>query len=649
MYARYQRAERQLSWHLDATAPAEKPPAGETPPETFFLQDNNLWVRDNSNGSTRPLTTEGEPHFAYGDYADFYRVGLMENRPLPPAVLPSKDGRYLAVQRVDERWVSDMPLQQAVPLDGSPRPRSTNYKMALPGDQHYPQLSLCIIDRQSGRIIDSDRPSQPASLVGPMETGAVRWSDDNTLYFIELDRARQTVRLIRLDPVSGCNNIVIEETGQGNIYPGPMPLGNPVFALLPEQDTLIWYSHRSGWGHLYRYQLSTGACLNPITGGRYMVTQLQAVDDKTQTVFFTACGNASDGNPYYEQLYRAKLDGSALQCLTPETAQHDIQSLCLNTHTFIDRFSRVDLPTTIVRRHSETGDILEELLGEEASRQQAKAFNHPLAFTAKAADQQTDLYGVIYRPGDVDSTKTYPVILALYGTPHECIVPRRYGETSDKVRDIYRTLAELGFIVVMMDPRGTPFRGKAFHDVAYGNLQKGGGIDDQVHVLKQLGQRHSWMDINRIGITGHSGGGFASARAMMTHGDFFKVCVSSAGNHDQRLYAAGWADTFQGFLNPDDDPPLTYQHLVDKLKGKLLLIHGDVDANVPLAQTLQLTSTLIDHNKDFDVLILPNRGHVHGQDNYFIRRLWDYFVKHLLEQTPPKEYLIKPPASSPVN
>lgn len=589
--------------------------------------------------SVHPQTT-GPAHRQSG-YPDFITQGVFESQTLPPAEIRSPNGRYRVVQQVDEAAVADMALVQFSPLVQGVRPLNRRYKLALPGDEHLPLASLIIIDQQTRQQVCCDRPAMSASNGAFVETGRVFWDSNSRLYAIEHSRDRTALAFVQINPATGQSNVLYQEQGATHIHPSPLPFGSPVVKVLA--DTFIWYSQQSGWGQLYLHSLQTGERLHSITEGDCVVTRIHCVDEAKGQLYFTACGKEAGRNPYYEHLYRIHLDGSACVLLTPEDAQHDIQSIDLESQTFIDRFSRIDLPTKQVVRSLSDGAIIKTLIAVEVSQHSAEGFNHPIGFTAKAQDKETDLYGVMYRPDDFDPSKSYPVILAIYGTPHECIVPLRYAQTSTAVRDIYRSLAELGFIVVMMDPRGTPMRGKAFHDVAYGNLQNGGGIDDQVHVLKQLGKRHSWMDMGRVGITGHSGGGFASARAMMTHADFFKVCVSSAGNHDQSLYVAGWAETFQGLMEGDNYDPLAYDHLINNIKGKLLLVHGDADANVHIAHTLQLVDKLIDHNKDFDLLVLPNRGHLHAQDTYFIRRLWDYFVEHLLGENPPKEYAITPP------
>lgn len=632
----------------------------------IISREHNVFLRDCVTGKEKALTEDGEPHYGYGNYSDHLSVGCFPDAPLAPAVLWSADGRYLAVQRVDERQVSDMPVLQSVPEDRRLRPFSYRYKMALPGDAHVALTSLCVIDLDSGDIVASDRQPVPAYRNQPsMPTGSMpeiigcgnaQWSTENRLYYVEWTRdSHQAVRLIEFDPLNGTSRVVVEEKGHGFFGPELLMLGQKIFAVLPERNEFIWYSRSSGWGHLYRYNLTTGELLNPITSGEYVVTKIHHIDDQKNSLYFTACGREDNRNPYYEHLYRVNKDGSDLVLLTPEPSHHDIvpsdpilpyssfpsdiHSISPDGKVFVDTISRVDQPSKSILRSTYDGAELMAL--SHCDTTQMPDIPPVLPFCVKADDDVTDIWGALYRPDDFDEQKQYPVILFIYGTPQICITQKRYAEmlplTSMR---FYQSLAELGFIVVALDPRGTPLRSKAFHDVAYGNFQSGGGIDDQVAALKQLGERYTWMDMNRIGITGFSGGGFAAARAMFTHPDFFKVCVASAGNHDLRLYCSGWVEAAQGIMDGDNYEEQASASLAKHLKGKLLLTHGDRDANVPVANTLQLVDQLIKHNKDFDLLIFPNYQHDYYEDPYYLRRLWDYFVEHLLKETPPVNYCI---------
>ena len=645
--------------------------------QEVIARDHNLYLRNRVTGSETTLTQDGECHHGYGNNPDHINIGLYNRQPQAPAVLWSPDGRYLAVQRVDERQVNDLPIMQSVPEDGSFRPKMHSYKMAMPGDTHIALISCCVIDLESGTISYSDRPPMPSNsrqspassmfgLIG-IDNNA-RWTNDNCLYYVERTRGdHQAVCLIEFNPVTNTTRVLLEESGTGFFGPELYMLGPQIFEVRPANNEFIWYSRSSGWGHLYRYDLSTGTLKNAITSGEYVVTHIHHIDSTNGCLYFTAVGREPDRNPYYENLYRVNMDGSHLILLTPEPSNHDIapsdytgtgtQGTASDIHSispdgkvFVDTISRVDQPSRSVLRSTIEGAELMTLSQCDPASLPNKIY--PMPFTVKAADDITDLWGVLYRPGDFDESQCYPVILYIYGTPQFGITETKFAEQLPLTNMThYQSLAEVGFVVVKLDPRGTTLRSKAFHDFAYGNGQSAGGIDDQVTALKQLGEIHAWMDMDRVGITGYSGGGYASARAMFTHPDFFKVAVSNAGSHDMRLYCSDWAEAVLGLKEGgsyDDSYNDNYDEqasvsLAKNLKGKLLLTHGDCDANVHVAHTMQLVEQLIRDNKDFDLLILPNRQHVYFDDPYFIRRCWDYFVEHLLKRSPPKNYQITSP------
>ena len=629
--------------------------------QEVICRENNLLLRDRNAGVETALTDDGEPNFGYGLFNDFISISLSEKAPLLPAAQWSPDGRFLAVQRIDQRQVKTLPVMQSVPEDGSSRPVVESVKMAFPGDVDIPLASLCVIDLESKTIINCNRHPVPASYGGFMDCGALIWGGNYRVYYTEWTRDMETTRLIEFDPKRCVSRILVEEKAPGYIHPAPQPFQPAVIKVLAEIDEFIWYSQRSGWGQLYRYNLSTGQLINPLTSGDFVVTAIHYVDTDKSCLYFTACGREPGCNPYYEHLYRVTLDGGELVLLTPETSQHDIitpgfvtadfrlaadvHGVSPNGKVFVETRSRIDQPPKSLLRSTDDGAELMLLSQCEQSQLSNTPYKSPDSFTVKATDNTTDLWGVIHKPGDFDESQSYPVILALYGTPQVCIVPKRFAEFFQYAGKIARTLAELGFIVVTLDPRGTPLRSKAFQEAVFGDMQNGGGIEDQIYALKQLAERYPWMDINRVGITGHSGGGFASARAMLSHPEFFKVAVSSAGDHDLRLYVAAWGEGFQGLLKGDNYEEQACASLAKNLAGKLLLVHGDMDDNVHVAHTMQLANKLIEHNRDFDLLILPNRRHSYMQDTYFIRRVWDYFVENLLLETPPKNYYISPPES----
>jgi dipeptidyl-peptidase-4 len=411
---------------------------------------------------------------------------------------------------------------------------------------------------------------------------------------------------------------------------------------LPASNEVIWYWHRPEWGHLYLYDLQTARLKNPVTSGEWNVLQVLRVDPKERTVFFLGSGR-EPGDPYFRHFYRVKLDGSGLKPLSPEDADHQI-SVSPSGRYFVDVYSKPDVPPVSLLRDAQ-GRIVMTLETADISRLVATGWKPPIQITVKARDGKTDLYGLLFRPTSFDSTRKYPIINRIYPGPQTGSVGSR---SFSAARSDAQAIAELGFVVVSIDAMGTPMRSRSFHAAYYGNMGDN-GLPDQVAGMKELGARYSWIDLERAGIYGHSGGGYAAATAMFRYPDFFKVGVSQAGNHDNAFYEDDWAEKWQGLLVKNPDGTTNYdnqanQLLAKNLKGKLLLAHGTMDNNVPPYGTMQVVDALIKANKDFDLLLLPNRTHGFGNEPYMVRRRWDYFVRHLLGAEPPRDYQMGAPA-----
>jgi len=429
---------------------------------------------------------------------------------------------------------------------------------------------------------------------------------------------------------------MLEERGPTLVEPHLSIGARPNIRVLRDRS-VVGYSQRDGWGHLYLFDGATGAVRSHITQGPWVVRDLLALDEKARTVLFTATAREPGSDPYYRKLYRAGLDGSGLRLLTPEEADHQV-TLSPSGRYVVDRYSRVDLAPRTVLRDARDGHVLRTLEDADVSRLLATGWRWPERFHVKAADGTTDIYGVMYRPSTFDSTRRYPVLDEVYPGPQAIQSPTGFTPGGDA-----RALAELGFVVVNIDGRGTPYRSKAFHDYQYGKLELGGGLEDHVAGLRQLAERRPYLDLGRVGVYGHSGGGFMSARAMMLYPEFYKVAVSSAGNHDQRGYISLWGETYMGLPVEHRYDAQSNASLVKNLKGKLLLAFGDLDDNVQPALTVQLIDALEKANRDYDLLLVPNANHAFSlTSTYFMRRRWDYFVTHLLGQTPPPNYEIAP-------
>jgi dipeptidyl-peptidase-4 len=377
------------------------------------------------------------------------------------------------------------------------------------------------------------------------------------------------------------------------------------------------------------------------------VTQVLRIDEKNRMIYFLGVGREKGRDPYFSHFYRVGFDGKNLTLLTPEDGNHDV-ALSPSGRYFVDSHSKPDRPPVAVLRDSD-GKLLAPLETADISKLLATGWQPPVSFTVKARDGATDLYGLMFKPSNFDPAKKYPIVNHIYPGPQTGSVGSRNFSAA---RGDCQALAELGFIVVEIDGMGTPWRSKKFHEAYFGNLGDN-TLPDQVTGMQQLGARYSWIDMDRVGIYGHSGGGYATAGAMFHFPDFFKVGISEAGNHDNREYEDDWAEKWQGLLKRAPDGTTSYddqanQNFAKNLKGHLLLAHGTMDNNVPPYNTLLVVNELIKANKDFDLIMLPNRGHGFGNEPYMVRRRWDYFVRYLLGAEPPHGYELRtPPPADP--
>jgi dipeptidyl aminopeptidase/acylaminoacyl peptidase len=605
---------------------------------TAFIRDYNLWVRDAATGKETQLTTDGVKDFGYATN----NAGWTKSD--SPVLVWSPDSKKIATFQHDGRGVGEMYLVNTQ----VGHPKLEAWKYPLPGDAKIFMIERVVIDADTAKIVRLKMPADPhrSSLCDHIVCGGtwadVEWSaDSKQLAFASTSRDHKETKLRIANPETGEVRDVLEEKVATFFESGNNRVG-PNWRFLAGSNELIWFSERDNWGQLYLYDANTGKLKHQITTGEGNVTQILRVDEKNRLLYFIGVGKEKGRDPYFRHLYRIGLDGKGLKLLTPEDADHDI-SLAPSGAFFTDSYSKPDIPPIAVLRDAE-GKLVLTLEKADISRLVATGWKPPQPITVKARDGVTDLYGLMYVPTKFDPNKKYPIINQIYPGPQSGSVGPRIFNAS---RGGEQALAELGFIVVALDGMGTPGRSKKFHEAYYGDMGDN-TLPDQITGMKQLAQRHSWIDINRAGIYGHSGGGFATAAAMFRHPDFFKVGVSQAGNHDNRVYEDDWAEKWQGLLVTKPDGSSNYddqanQNHAKNLKGKLLLAHGTMDNNVPFYSTLLVVNELIKANKDFDLILFPNRGHGFGNEPYMIRRRWDYFVKHLLGAEPPREFELKPP------
>ena len=599
-----------------------------------FIKDWNLWIREISTGEEKPLTTDGIENFGYAtDNAGWKH----SDRPI---LSWSPDSRKIATFQQDQRHVSNMYLVRT--KVGAPE--LMEWKYPLPGDEDIIRIHRVIIDISGDPEVirlklapDARRGTlcDDISCEGGLDD--VAWSEDSRkLVFVSTsrDHKQEHVRIADCETgeVTGIFEEIVDtqyESGQGTIN----------WKYLSGSNEIIWYSERSDWGHLYLYDAETGQLKHPITSGYFVVLEVLQVDQENRRIYFTGSGR-EQGNPYFQYLYRVDFSGENLTLLTPEPGNHSIRFSPDGTY-FTDAYSQPDVPPVHQVRHRD-GKLAILLEKTDISRLTATGWKPPRTFTVKSADQQWDLYGLMYTPSKIETGRKYPVILYIYPGPQGGSV----GSWSFfAARRDNQALAELGFVVVALEGSCNPGRSKSFHDCCYGNMGEN-TLPDQVSGLKQLAAKYGFMDLDRVGVWGHSGGGFATAAAMFKYPDFFKVGISESGNHDNRNYEDDWGERYIGLEVEDSEGWSNYESQANQvyagqLKGKLLLIHGGMDDNVPPYNTYLVLDALIKANKDFDFILLPNARHGYGSDSdYIMRRRWDYFVRYLLGATPPREFEI---------
>jgi len=618
-----------------------------------FVRDHNLWLRNLANGTDRQLTDTGEPGHGYGAtlLSPLAMAGLAEpDRPV--GHWAPNSSRFLSC-RIDERPAKHLHLVQSVPKNGETRPQLHTYAYPLPGDTDLPLAEGWIFAVDGLAPVRIDLPPIPMMYYGvPFQDSSLWWTpDDARLFLLTRERGGRSYDLHAIDAISGATRRLISERSNRGIDPF-LFWADVNIRLLDDGQRVIWYAQRDGWGHLYLYDTETGEQIRQLTSGAFNVSRIAHVDEAGHWVAFMAVGREKDRDPYLNHLYRVSLEGGEPELLTPEDADHTVRYSPSGAFV-VDIASRTDTPPVTSLRTA-AGPLVLELERADISPLRATGWAAPERFAAKARDGVTDVYGVIVRPTTFDPSASYPVIDYIYAGPQVNVAPTTFTDAVP-FTDTFRSgrgsgfwqaqaIAELGFVVVMIDGLGMPGRSQAYHDVSYRNLGDG-GIPDHIAAIRQLGDRDPALDLSRVGIYGHSAGGYASAHAILAYPDFYKVCVSSAGNHDHRLDKASWVERYMSPEIDDHYDAQANRTLAGNLTGKLLLAHGEMDENVHPASTLALVDALIRANKDFDLLIIPNRPHRLDNDPYFVRRRWDFFVRHLLDAEPPAGYRIaEPPA-----
>ena len=609
-------------------APQSMSPDGK---KGAYIRGDNLWIHDVASNTDAKVTDDGVTDFGYAtDNAGW----IHSDRAI---VLWSPDSKKIATFQQDQRNVGEMYLVNTT----AGHPEMLRWKYPLPGDSIVSMIHRVVIDLSGARasvIRLKMQADQHRSTVCDHiscvdgEFADVQWYPDGSkLAFVSSSRDHKVATLRIADATTGDVHDVLREVVNTQFESGE---NVPNWRLLPASNEVLWFSERDDWGQLYLYDLTTGALKQQVTTGAGNVVSISRINEKTRQLWFVGVGKEPSRDPYFKSFYRIGLDGKALTLLTPPDGDHTID-VSPTGKFFVDTWSQPDIPPTSVLRDAMTGKQLVALETADITTLVATGWKPPMRITVKARDGKTDLYGLLYTPTSLDSTKSYPIINYIYPGPQVGSVGSRTFSAS---RGDNQALAELGFVVVQIDGMGTPMRSKSFHDAYYAHMGDN-TLPDQVAGMKELAQRYRFIDINRVGIWGHSGGGFATAGAMFRYPDFFKVGIAESGNHDNRVYEDDWGERYHALLKRGPGASDNYeaeanQSFAKNLKGKLMLAHGTIDDNVPLDNTLLVVDALIKANKDFDLVLIPNQPHGYGSASaYMMRRRWNYFVTNLMMGT----------------
>ncbi|WP_082006415.1 S9 family peptidase [Sphingomonas sp. ERG5] len=617
-----------------------------------FRRDHDLWLRELSTGQERQLTHDGVEDFAYGDtdaYIDEAKVEL--RRAGAPAPLLgvhwSPDGHYILGLRQDLRAIpARLVLTEYLPPDRTDPVMHVRHA-AVPNDPQRANSAMTIIDVRMGTTTPVKLDPQsindwalPYFTLG----GFIRWDTAGDAFIISANRGGTRYRLTQISTKTGEVRDVVTETGRFSLRLNPYDYARPNVDVLKNGREAIWYSERDGWGHLYLYDVTTGTVKRQLTKGPWVVADLVHIDEANRQVYFTATGRESGRNLYYRHLYRVSLDGGTPQLLTPEDADHEFDAdhdfwegpqpgsdFSPSGRYFVDSFSTAMTSARFVIRAA-SGKLVSKLAEADDSALRATGWAPPEQFVTKAADGRTDLYGVIYKPRDFDPNKKYPVIEQTYPGPQGKFAPSTFRGYLNYMQP--QATAELGFIVVYLDGRGTAYRSREFRD-AFRGTDDPFGSADHAAALRNLGKTRPYLDLDRVGITGQSFGGYGSLRSMLLHPDLYKACVSSVGPGEWIDFPGDTSnERFFGVPSQSKQAReyfdlISNVRMADQLKGDLLLIYGGVDEIVPLRSGFKLIDALVRANKQFDLLVVPDAPHHVGAEPYGVERIMRFFMDRL--------------------
>lgn len=622
-----------------------------------FAKNHNLFLMkaDDPDSTEYQLTTDGELHYSYqADGSDTTSTKRLRAR-----AGWFKDNQKFYVTRSDSREVKDLWVINVL----KNRPELETYKYAMPGDENVPQTELWVFDveKKAGVKVQTEKwkdQTLDINLLGDRS---------DAMIFIRQDRTCAKKEVCLADTETGETKLLFSETDEpyfnwsySRLYP------------INEGKEMIWWSERTGFGQFYLYD-GDGNLKNQMTKGNFVCGNVMRIDTLARVLYFEAFGREAGIDPYFTMIYRVNFDGSDMQLLTPEDATHSFNVAKETNKYFVDTYSRADLAPVSVLRDVK-GSLIMKLEETDLRRLYETGWQMPERVKVKAVDGVTDLYGIMWKPLKMEEGRKYPIISHVYPGPQVESFSLPWSTTGG----YNMALAQLGFVTVSMGHRGgSPMRDKYYHTYGYDNLRDY-AIPDDKYALEQLADRYDFIDITKVGIYGHSGGGFMSTAAILTMPDFYDVAVSSAGNHDNNIYNLWWGETHHGVkevvktvrkkkdnnkkngedkkeeikekieegmpwyeedsVKKEEEKTIRYeakipknQELAKNLKGHLLLVHGDIDNNVHPGNSIRVADALITAGKRFDLMLMPGQRHGFGKySKYFERMMWYYFAEHLL-------------------
>ncbi len=652
-YFEYNLSTRRLQLLADYEKPKEDAKwASISPDETYvlFSRHHNLYWMDMDNyakalkdekDSTiveNQLTEDGEEYYSYGGgtrgESNIDKEKSKDKRKRV-GIVWSPDSKKFAINRTDNRKVKDL---WVIKSTANPRPTLETYKYPMPGDKEVGIDEIEIFDFTSKTQVKVKADTFPDQTVSISRATRIKKNRDDKrrpslwlsktsdkLYFSRTSRDLKRIDFCVANTATGEVTVLIEE--RLNTYVEARTPG-----IVNNGQEFIEWSERDGWAHFYLYD-GRGNLKNQITSGAYHCQNIEGIDEKNRVLYFTANGREKGEDPYFYHLYKINFNGTGLKLLNSGNYSHNTNLNDASTH-FVNNYSRVNTtPTSVL--YDNTGRKIMNLEIADLSKLIEAGYQFPEPFKVKAGDGITDLYGVMYKPFDFDSTRSYPLIEYVYPGPFTEAVNKTFSARMDRLD----RMAQFGFIVVTVGNRGGhSVRSKRYHNYGYGDLRDYGLLDKKV-TAEQLAYRHNYIDINRVGMFGHSGGAFMSTAAILVYPDFFKVAVASSGNHENNIYNRRWSEKHHGVEEVvDDKGKVTFKYGIDKnpdlaknLKGRLMITTGDIDNNVHPAGTIRLANALIKANKRFDYFVFPGQRHGYGKMNeYFFWLRADYFCRYLI-------------------